>query len=149
MGRPCVTVLKKVVSELPRFRATPSDGLVIASMHFPVVSALCSRGLPGDATNAYSIINAHKYYGLKVTSDLVRPLVAVYAAKGDSRAFNLVDVCTLFSGSAIDVETVDALFECCAAAHDHRRARTLLDLLREEVPGIVTKLSDMSIRNLQ
>jgi hypothetical protein len=143
-----VDVLKRTVSEMPRMKSSQSDGAAIAEMHVPVVHGLCSRGSSTDLADAYALINAHKYYGLSVTSELVLPLVQRFGANGDSRAFNLVDVCTLFSGGTICIHTVAALIECSAVAHDHHRARLLLELLREEVPGVVSLLPVQSSSQL-
>jgi hypothetical protein len=144
-----VDVLRRIMADLPRVKATVRDGLLIADMHAPVVEELCRRGSPQDLTTAYTLLNAHKYYGLRITQSLILPLLTCFANTGDSRLFNLVDVCTLFSGCAIDARTIALMVRCCRIASDHHRAKALMELLRDDSAGILAKIGPGALDDLR
>lgn len=117
----------------------------IQETHLQVIARLC---VDGRAADAYVLVNAHKYLRLKVTNELISSIVRGMARVGDSRAFNLVDVCTLFSGCRVDLPTIGLLFETCAVYGDHHRARTMYSLLADDVPGVRSLLPPTSVAAL-
>ena len=71
---------------------------------------------------------------------MMLPMLKILSPLGDSRVFNAIDVCTLFSGCSVTDEVLAEAFKTCAAAGDHHRARQLVQLLKNDVPGVLSKL---------
>lgn len=107
--------------------------------HADVITAFCAAHSEEWSNEAYNILVAHKYNGVKITNDLIRPVVDVFSRRGDCRVFSLVDLCVLYSNEPVDMHTIALLFRTCAAAGDHFRARTFLQLLSEVIPGFLVK----------
>ncbi|GET85963.1 hypothetical protein, conserved [Leishmania tarentolae] len=122
---------------------------VLQRAHADVITALCTAHKEEWSNEAYNILVAHKYHGLKITSDLIRPVLEVFSRRGDCRVFSLVDLCVLYSNEAIDMHTIALLFRTCAAAGDHYRARTFLQLLNEIVHGFLVKCPASVTESLQ
>ena len=117
----------------------------LAAAHKLVISALLSRGRKEDVDLAYQLVIIHKYHGLSVDVQLVNMLGEKLCETGDSRMFNLVDACALFSGNKLDLKTIELMFRACVVAGDHHRARTLYGILRDSIPGVSSKLSAASV----
>lgn len=155
-----LTSLRSLVEMRPRF--TPQDGAgdagdagdddeggsvrldavtqsILQRAHADVITAFCASHRDEWFNEAYNIFVTHKYHGLKITKELIRPLLEVFSRRGDCRAFNLVDLCVLYSNEVVDMTTIAFLFRTCAAAGDHYRARTFLQLLNEIIPGFLVK----------
>lgn len=117
----------------------PTSRRIMQAAHERVIRVLCDS-LDADRINeAYGITVAHKYHGLVITKEVIKPLLTTMSRRGDCRVFNLVDVCVLYSDSTVDMECIACLFRACAVAGDHYRARTLLELLEDIVPGFLVK----------
>ena len=118
---------------------------------FQTVHRLCVEILVAlDAINdAYLTVVTHKYHGLGVTKEVIAPLVRVLGERGDCRALNLVDLCTLYCGNKIDLAIVGSLFRMCEVAGDHHRAKALLSLLKEIIPGFLTKAPAVVLSSLK
>ncbi|CCW61068.1 unnamed protein product [Phytomonas sp. EM1] len=112
---------------------------LIQNSHQLVIKALCDSHEMQCVNDAYNIVIAHKYQGLIVTKEIIRPLIEALSRHGDCRVFNLVDLCVLYSNNQIDMPIIAGLFRTCAVAGDHHRARTLLQLLQDIVPGFLVK----------
>jgi len=93
-----------------------------------------------NAEQCYFLISSHKYYGVKITSKMMLPMLKILSPLGDSRVFNAIDVCTLFSGCSVTDEVLAEAFKTCAAAGDHHRARQLVQLLKNDIPGVLSKI---------
>lgn len=113
--------------------------VLLQSAHAMVLQALSASQREELISDAYSILVSHKYHGLKIRSSMVHPVMAALSRRGDCRAFNLVDLCVLYSNETVDMTTISYLFKACATAGDHYRARTLLQLIQEIVPGFLVK----------
>ncbi|KAG5486755.1 hypothetical protein LSCM1_08011 [Leishmania martiniquensis] len=122
-----------------QLRLDAATQAILQRAHSDVITALCAAHKEEWSNEAYNILVAHKYHGLKITNDLIRPVVEVLSRRGDCRVFSLVDLCVLYSNEPVDMHTIALLFRTCAAAGDHYRARTFLQLLQEIVPGFLVK----------
>jgi hypothetical protein len=100
-------------------------------------------------SEAYWIVVSHKFHGLDVTAELLRNLMEALASRGDGRVFNLADACAMYANNQLDPPMIAALFRACRVAGDHHRAKTLLDLLKDLVPGYVATASPGIVRDLQ
>lgn len=112
---------------------------IMQRAHEQVIRVLCDSLDTARIDEAYGIVVSHKYHGLIVTKEVIEPLLRVMSRRGDCRVFNLVDLCVLYSNSVVDMSAVTYLFRACAVAGDHYRAQTLLQLLKEVVPGFLIK----------
>ncbi|KAG5511837.1 hypothetical protein GH5_08151 [Leishmania sp. Ghana 2012 LV757] len=122
-----------------QLRLDAATQAILQRAHSDVITAFCAAHKEEWSNEAYNILVAHKYHGLKITNDLIRPVVEVLSRRGDCRVFSLVDLCVLYSNEPIDMHTIALLFRTCAAAGDHYRARTFLQLLNEIIPGFLVK----------
>jgi len=127
---------------------TESHGLLQAA-HARVVAALCASHDIQRINAAYQLLLSHKYHGLIITTDTIHPVMAALSRRGDCRVFNLVDLCVLYSGSHIDMKTMEYLFAACAVAGDHYRAATLLRMLSDVIPGFLLKASPSLLDSLR
>ncbi|EPY28530.1 hypothetical protein STCU_05050 [Strigomonas culicis] len=109
--------------------------------HRIVLNALCGSHKEQCVQDAYNIVVVHKYHGLVVTKEIILPLTDLLSRRGDCRVFNLVDLCVLYSNSTVDMDIITHLFRSCAVAGDVYRAKTLLQLLQETIPGFLLKAS--------
>ncbi|CCW71179.1 unnamed protein product [Phytomonas sp. Hart1] len=112
---------------------------IIQASHQLVIKALCDSHQMQCINDAYNIVITHKYQGLIITKEIIRPLVEALSRYGDCRVFNLVDLCVLYSNNQIDMPIITGLFRTCAVAGDHYRARTFLKFLQDIVPGFLIK----------
>ncbi|KPA83721.1 hypothetical protein ABB37_01969 [Leptomonas pyrrhocoris] len=112
---------------------------ILQRAHADVITALCAAHKDEWSNEAYNILVTHKYNGVKITKELILPVLEVFSRRGDCRAFNLVDLCVLYSNESIDMRTIALLFRTCAAAGDHYRAETFLQLLSEIIPGFLVR----------
>jgi hypothetical protein len=140
-----IQLLRTIVDLRPRERAgNIMDGPTAAAFqqaHKTVINVLAQVG--GDSNDvllseAYWIIVSHKYHGLSVTPELLHPLMDAMSNRGDGRVFNLADACAFFSGNKLDPQMIASLFRACRVAGDHHRAKTLLQLLKDLVPGYLS-----------
>lgn len=145
-----VQELRRMMEALPRGgQLAPADQQALQQAHKIVVRELCLTEQASDVTLAYSLVNAHKYHGLRVDGELVNTFAVHMWKTGDPRLFNLVDVCTIFSNNQIDVATCGYMFQLCEVVGDHHRASTLLSHLKPEIPGVVSKLSEEARESLR
>lgn len=122
---------------------------ILQRAHADVITAFCAAHTDEWLNEAYNIIVTHKYHGVKITKELILPLLEVFSRRGDCRAFNVVDLCVLYSNETVDMQTIALLFRTCAAAGDHYRARTFLQLLNEIIPGFLVKCPQSVRESLQ
>lgn len=115
---------------------------IMQRAHGEVISVFSSSQEEKFLNEAYGIIISHKYHGLAITKELIKPLLSAFARNGDGRVFNLVDLCVLYSNNTVDLEVLASLFETCAKNGDYYRARALLQLLEETVPGFLIKAGE-------
>ncbi|KPI86118.1 hypothetical protein ABL78_4810 [Leptomonas seymouri] len=112
---------------------------ILQRAHGDVITAFCSAHKDEWTNEAYNILVTHKYNGVKITKELILPVLEVFCRRGDCRAFNLVDLCVLYSNQSVDMNTIALLFRTCAAAGDRYRAQTFLQLLNDVIPGFLVK----------
>eukprot|EP00796_Vickermania_ingenoplastis_P010859 gene10859-7525_t len=117
--------------------------------HQEVITVLSSSGDETYLNEAYGVLISHKYHGLVITKEVIRPLLRAFAQKGDGRVFNLVDLCVLYSNNTVDMDVLGALFQTCAVNGDYYRASSLLQLLEDSIPGFLLKASDDVIEALR
>lgn len=122
---------------------------VLQRAHEEVITVLCASNELENLNEAYSIIISHKYHGLIVTKEVIKPLLRAFARRGDGRAFNLVDLCVLYSNQTVDMDVFSCLFRVCAVNGDHHRAKTMLKLLEETIPGFLIKAPANITQDLQ
>jgi hypothetical protein len=122
---------------------------ILQRAHLDVITAFCAAHTDEWSNEAYNILVTHKYHGVKITKELILPVLQVFSRRGDCRAFNLVDMCVLYSNETVDMQTIALLFRTCAAAGDHYRARTFLQLLNEIIPGFLVKCPAAVTESLQ
>ncbi|SYZ62932.1 hypothetical_protein (plasmid) [Leishmania braziliensis MHOM/BR/75/M2904] len=122
-----------------QLRLDAATQTILQRAHADVITAFCAAHKEEWSNEAYNILVAHKYHGLKITNDLIRPVLEVFSRRGDCRVFSLVDLCVLYSNAPIDMHTIALLFRTCAVAGDHYRARTFLQLMNEIIPGFLVK----------
>ncbi|CAG9568899.1 conserved hypothetical protein [Leishmania major strain Friedlin] len=122
-----------------QLRLDAATQAILQRAHFDVITAFCAAHKEEWSNEAYNILVAHKYHGVKITNDLIRPVLEVFSRRGDCRVFSLVDLCVLYSNEPIDMHTIALLFRTCAAAGDHHRARTFLQLVNEIIHGFLVK----------
>ncbi|KAG5511228.1 hypothetical protein JKF63_07170 [Porcisia hertigi] len=122
-----------------QLRVDAATQAILQRAHVEVITAFCAAHEEEWSNEAYSILVAHKYHGIKITNDLIRPVLEVFSRRGDCRVFSLIDLCVLYSHAPIDMHTIALLFRTCAAAGDHFRARTFLQLLGDIIPGFLVK----------
>ena len=137
-----VGLLRKIVDLRPRDGGVDSSTTAaFQEAHKMVISAFAATAGDDDAllSEAYWIVVAHKFHGLQITSEVLLPLVDAMSSKGDGRVFNLADACVVYSKNKLDQPIVEALFRTCRVAGDHHRAKTLLQLLKDVVPGYLSK----------
>lgn len=108
-------------------------------VHSKAIAALCDTRSERWLQEAYVIIVTHKYHQLLIDAHVVRPLLRRFARTGDGRAFNIVDLITLYSNQKIDYDTIECLFRVCNVSGDFHRAKALLQILKETVPGFLSK----------
>ncbi|KAK7201434.1 hypothetical protein NESM_000206100 [Novymonas esmeraldas] len=122
---------------------------ILQRAHADVLTAFCAAHTEEWSSEAYGILVAHKYHGVKVTNALMRPVLEAFSRRGDCRVFSLVDLCVLYCGEPIDMHTIGLLLRTCASAGDHYRARTFLQLLNEIIPGFLVKRPASVTESLQ
>ncbi|CAC9446786.1 hypothetical protein conserved [Leishmania donovani] len=122
-----------------QLRLDAATQAILQRAHTDVITAFCAAHKEEWSNEAYNILVAHKYHGVKITNDLIRPVLEVFSRRGDCRVFSLVDLCVLYSNEPIDMHTIALLFRTCAAAGDHYRARTFLQLVNEIIHGFLVK----------
>ncbi|CBZ23583.1 conserved hypothetical protein [Leishmania mexicana MHOM/GT/2001/U1103] len=122
-----------------QLRLDAATQAILQRAHADVITAFCAAHTEEWSNEAYNILVAHKYHGVKITNDLIRPVLEVFSRRGDCRVFSLVDLCVLYSNESIDMHTIALLFRTCAAAGDHYRARTFLQLVNEIIHGFLVK----------
>lgn len=112
---------------------------ILQRAHEVVITVFSHSGEPEYLNEAYSIIISHKYHNLIVTKEVIKPLLRSFSKRGDGRAFNLVDLCVLYSNQTVDMEVFLFLFQVCAENGDYFRAKTMLKLLEDTIPGFLLK----------
>lgn len=122
---------------------------ILQRAHEEAITVLCASDDLEYLNEAYSIIISHKYHSLIVTKEVIKPLLRAFARRGDGRAFNLVDLCVLYSNQTVDMDVFSCLFHVCAVNGDHYRARTMLKLLEETIPGFLLKAPESIKQDLQ
>lgn len=120
----------------------PASQIVMQRAHEEVITVFSESQDDMFLNEAYGIIISHKYHGLVITRSIIKPLLKAFASRGDGRVFNLVDLCVLYSNNIIDVEVLGYLFQTCAVNGDYFRARTLLKLLEDNIPGFLLKATE-------
>lgn len=124
------------------YHLDPASQLVMQRAHEEVITVFSESEDDIFLNEAYGIIISHKYHGLVITRSIIKPLLKAFARRGDGRVFNLVDLCVLYSNNTIDVEILGYLFQTCAVNGDYYRARTLLKLLEDSIPGFLLKATE-------
>lgn len=137
------------IMEGSQSRLDPYSQHLMQSTHELVLTALCGSDSEKYLNEAYNVVVSHKYHGLIVTKEIIRPLLAKFARRGDGRNFNLADLCVLYSNCVVDMEVIAALFRTCALNGDVYRAQSLLNILKSIVPGFMVKASDDVINSLR
>lgn len=136
-----VNALHRMVDLKPRAQADFDKESVqwYHEAHRMVLRRLCGTKRSEWISEAYRLLTAHKYHHLVIDAAMAKPLLEALAQSGDSRVFNLVDLITLYCGKKIDFETIELMFQSCRVSQDYHRARALLTLLQETIPGFLAK----------